>query len=116
MLRVYNPWENRWNYFQGKSENKRLVYYARDLMEYLEFDDEQEFKIAVDRAFKACEVLHISIDENFKTIFRYNGNSLVRDLKLSLLGCYLITINANPQNPNIARAQLYFTIKNVKDV
>lgn len=85
-------------------------YYASDLEEYLELDDEG-FQEALAKAEKACLCLHIPLQNNLKYVFRYTDQGLFRDIRLSALLSYLVSINANPDNINVARMQLYFGLK-----
>ncbi len=92
---------------QHKSEALYL-YYASELIGFFGFENEDEFNAALQRAFDACSAMQLSIDDNFLCVYRYAQNALLRDWKLSSLACYLIAINGNPGNRNVARAQLYF--------
>lgn len=89
----------------------RLTYYASDIMEKLGCDDEADMASAVDRAFQICQSLSLPIQSNFKRIYRYDGNRLAIDWKISPLACYLLMINGNPCNPNVAKAQVFFAAK-----
>jgi hypothetical protein len=86
-----------------------LYYSVSSIMETIGIDVD-EITLSLNRAFQVCETLHISIDRNFKKIFCYDGKSLSTDWKISALGCYLIIINCNPVNEQVAKAQLYFSI------
>ncbi len=116
MLKLYDPLEDSLTPFHRNKEVVELIYYASEVMESLGFSEEEELRTAINRTFEICISLHISIDENFRTIYRFNGNDLIPDWKLSALACYLITINANPANPKVAEAQLFFIIQKYKDV
>ena len=50
-------------------------------------------------------------------MYCYDGESLVADWKVSSLAHYLITINCNPANEQVAKAQVYFAFsKSEKNV
>jgi hypothetical protein len=93
----------------------KYVCYASELTERLNVS-EDELDAAVERAFKACASLNISIKHNFKSVFRTCEDHLVTDWKLSALACYLIVINADPANERVARMQVHFATKNFSDV
>lgn len=116
MLKLYDPLEDYLNEFNRQKNVVELRYYASDVIESLGLIEDKELQIAVNRALNICSSLHISIDENFRTIYRFNGNNLITDWKISTLACYLITINANPSNRKVAEAQLFFIIKNLNNV
>ena len=110
MLKLYDPLED----YLSESDKQRniieLKYYASEIIESLGLFETEELQTAVNRAIQICLTLHIPIDENFRTIYRFNGNELIADWKLSKLASYLITINANPSNIKVAKAQLFFTL------
>lgn len=81
-----------------------------DLMEDLGYRNENDLHHALMRAFEICCTMHISIADNFKRIYRYNDNLVEVDWEVSDLGCYLLLINGNSCNPNVAKAQLYAII------
>ncbi len=92
-----------------------LNYFVRDIMNNLNIDDSQEIEIAVKRTFDACKILHISKNQNFKKIYRFDGANLHIDWKISSLACYLIIINCNPSNEFVARAQLHYAINQFRN-
>ena len=116
MLKLYDPLEDYLSEFDRQKNAVELRYYASEVIRSLGLLEDEELQSAINRALKICLSLHISIDENFRTIYRFNGNDLITDWKISPLACYLITINANPSNPKVAKAQIFFTIQNYKDV
>ena len=110
MLKLYDYLEDmtagngRHWYYQN-----RLKYYMSDIMEELHISEE-DAHISVKRACLACLQLDIPVDLNFKRTFSHDGNTLKADWKLSALACYLVIINADPANENVARAQLFFAM------
>jgi hypothetical protein len=116
MLKLYDPWEHIFDSLQRKDDAPELLYYASDIEQSMGFSDE-ELEEAIERAFQACTSMHISIDDNFKAIYRSdNRHEMIADWKLSPLACYLLIINANPSNSNVARVQLFFASKNLQDI
>lgn len=116
MLKLYDPWEHIFNSLQQKEVAPELLYYASEIERSMGFSAE-ELEVAIDRAFQACTTMHISIDDNFKAIFRSDDqHEMVPDWKLSSLACYLLIINANPSNSNVAKVQLFFASKNIQEI
>lgn len=111
MLKVYDPWEYTYHSFHW-NEGGGVHMYASDLKEVLAFDeDDDDFETALQRALRVCETLAITVDDHFRSVYRYDRTALIHDWKLSNLACYLIIVNANPKNKHVARAQVYFAVK-----
>jgi hypothetical protein len=110
MLKKYDPFEN-YHSFQWRQDGEGVHFYASDLRDQLGFTDEEDFEEALQRAMKVCRTLAISLEENFRSVYRFDSTQLVSDWKLSNLACYLVIVNANPENRNVARAQVYFAVK-----
>lgn len=111
MLKVFDPLEEYFETLKKERPVPELNYYASELIDYLELADEQELELALERAFQVCSSLHISIEDNFKQVFRFDGQKLYSDWQLSSLACYMITINGNPIHPKVARAQVFFALQ-----
>lgn len=84
-----------------------LRHLVSDLMEDLGYLNETDFNHALLRAFEVCCTLQISIPAHFKKIYRFSDNRLQVDWQVSDLACYLLLINGNSCNPNVAKAQLH---------
>lgn len=115
MLKLYDYLEsiieernNRQRFFET-----RLNYFAGDIMEMMDIEDSEEIAGSINRAFQACGTLNIPFNKNFKRVYRFNGEYLIADWKISPLACYLIIINCNPCHNNVAKAQLYFVMNQV---
>ena len=108
MLKIYDPWEREAYTFQWKTQENKTYHYASELKKQFGFEQDEEFEQALERALKVCGSLAISVEDNFSSVYRFNSIGLIRDWKLSNLACYLIIVNANPENSNVARAQVYF--------
>ncbi|MDZ4795700.1 MAG: hypothetical protein SGI83_15585 [Bacteroidota bacterium] len=91
----------------------RLTYFVSEIMDGLNIDSLDEIAIALNRAFQACEILQLPIYRNFKRVYRFDGENMIADWKISALACYLVIINCNPGNENVAKAQLYFAMNKV---
>jgi hypothetical protein len=101
-----------YNYFEiakkEKAGDAKLDYSASDIFEILDVMETQERFLAIERTLKACMTLNIPLWQHFKKIYSYDGDDLCIDWKLSALGCYLLTVNCDPGNENVAKAQLFF--------
>jgi hypothetical protein len=86
-----------------------------DVMNRLGYCDEKDLHDALMRAFEICCVLQIPITDNFKKVYRYHDHEVEVDWQVSDLGCYLLLINGNTCNPNVARAQLLAMIASRKN-
>lgn len=89
-----------------------LLYYASDIMEKLGCEKDEEIDDAIQRVVQVCQSLNIPLKRNFRRIYRYDGFKMSTDWKISPLACYLLMINGNPCNPNVAKAQIFFATRN----
>ena len=96
-------------------KNFKLNYFVSDIMNNLNIDNSQEIEISMNRTFAVCNTLQISKKQNFKKIYRFDGENLLIDWKISSLACYLIIINCNPSNEFIARAQLHYALNRFRN-
>lgn len=109
MLKIYDHLEDlKLSELLHNAMNNRCRYYASELMEALDYDDFELFEEIILTAERACMALEIPVKHNFQMVYRYDENGLYKDWQLSQLACYLVSINGDPCNPKIARAQLYF--------
>ena len=90
-----------------------LNFFASDILQNLNIDDKEEVNESITRVFETCNVLNISKASHFKKVYRFDGVNLISDWKISPFACYLIIINCNPKNINVAKAQLYFVANRV---
>ena len=94
--------------------HQRLLYYASEVMERLGDISANDFAETLLRTMKICSALDIPINDNFKKIYRYDGEKMITDWQLSPLACYLLLLNGNPMNPAVAKIQLYAAFHNNK--
>ena len=107
-VKLYDPWEQNQHAFQWKADTVATTCYASDLRSQLGIEEEAGFEDAMRRALKVCRQLSIPIDDNFRSVYRFGSEALIRDWRLSDLACYLIIVNADPDNARVAEAQVYF--------
>ena len=94
-------------------------WYARELMNVLQYSNWQNFEKIIDKAKISCENSNISAFEHFidvnKTIKMPKGaEKKISDYKLSRYACYLIAQNGDSRKKVIALAQTYFAIQTRK--
>jgi DNA-damage-inducible protein D len=99
----------------GENEFERLgqangnrYWYARDFMRLLGYDNFTSFKKAINKAIGTCTTLGIAVVDNFSQVQRTINGVACEDYKLSRFSCYLVAMNGNTSNPEVASAQAYF--------
>ncbi|MDF2193271.1 hypothetical protein [Paraflavitalea sp. CAU 1676] len=85
--------------------SRRLIHYAGSLKERALLDEE-ELEKAVRKALIVCVSAGIQPSEHFKSIFIYEKEALKKDWLVSDLGLQLILLNADIENPVVARLQV----------
>ena len=91
-------------------------WYARELMEALDYSKWSNFTGVIDKAKSACKLSNNNIDDHFtdvgKTIKMPKGAiKTIDDYELTRYACYLIAQNGDPRKETIALAQTYFAIQ-----
>lgn len=91
-------------------------WYARELMEALDYSKWSNFTGVIDKAKSACKLSNNNIDDHFtdvgKTIKMPKGaTKTIDDYELTRYACYLIAQNGDPRKETIALAQTYFAIQ-----
>jgi hypothetical protein len=94
-------------------ENPPFKHYASELLSMLGMETFEEIMEPIARARQVCLTMGIPEDQHFKQVYRFHSLSLSLrpDFKLTPLATYLVTVNANPTNVNVAKAQVYFFLK-----
>ena len=97
-------------------ENGVEFWYARELMEVLQYSKWQNFEKIIDKAKTSCKNSDIKVFEHFtdvsKTIKMPKGaEKTILDYKLTRYACYLIAQNGDSRKKVIALAQTYFTVQ-----
>ena len=115
MLKLYDYLQDMMNEHNNRQWffETRLNYFINDILEMLNIKDTEEISSSLNRAFQACAALNISFEKNFKRVYRFNGENLIADWKISPLGGYLIIINCSPSHETVAKAQLYFAMNQI---
>jgi hypothetical protein len=91
---------------------------ATELLTLFGYKTWKRQKDTVERAIISCQNSGNDSASNFAEVVQMAQigdsqayRSVVRDYKLSRLGCYLTAMNGDPRKPEIASAQSYFAIK-----
>ncbi|MBS1938631.1 MAG: DNA damage-inducible protein D [Bacteroidetes bacterium] len=92
---------------------------ARELQEILGYSRWENFKVAMERGRKACEVSDNKVLDHFRDVTKMVGlgsgaQRPVEDVALTRYACYLIAQNGDPSKPEIAFAQTYFAVQTRK--
>ena len=100
-------------------ENGIEFWYAREIMEVLQYSKWQNFEKIIDKAKTSCKNSDISVFEHFtdvsKTIKMPKGaEKTILDYKLTRYACYLIAQNGDSRKRVIALAQTYFAVQTRK--
>jgi hypothetical protein len=107
MLKHYNTREDiQTSNPISRGYDRRLQYYASDVMKKLGYTGEDDMSKAMAGVFKICQSLNVPVAANFRQVSRAVGDDhFARDWKLSSFARYLLVMNSNPCNPKAARAQ-----------
>lgn len=105
---VFHSDEDRDNFDSYGHSNGIDFWYARDLMEFLGYDDYKKFNTVVQRAIATCVTVGVDIVDTFIPIKRTIGGEELPDYKLSRFACFLVSMNGDPKKERVAEAQVYF--------
>ena len=116
---ILNKTERNFESIKHIDENGVEFWYARELMEMLEYSKWGNFIKVIDKAKKSCENSNNTIFEHFadvgKTIkMPKNAEKTIEDMKLTRYACYLIAQNGDSRKKAIALAQTYFAVQTRK--
>jgi DNA-damage-inducible protein D len=93
---------------QAAHVNGGTSWYAREYALFLGYSDYGAFKKGpIDRAIAASMRANIPIAENFEEIDTIIDGRVVREMKLSRFGCFLVAMNADSKKTQVARVQAY---------
>jgi hypothetical protein len=85
--------------------HRNLRYYASEL-QTLGLEMPGDIYVAVGRALKACQTLHIAANQHIKTVYLFRDGTIYSDWLLSPLGLKLVLLNADPTNAVVAKIQM----------
>lgn len=100
-------------------ENGVEFWYARELMQMLEYSKWGNFVKVINKAKQSCKNINISVSERFADVGKTlkmpnNAEKIIDDYKLTRYACYLIAQNGDSRKTTIALAQTYFAIQTRK--
>ena len=100
-------------------ENGVEFWYARELMELLEYVQWRNFEKTIEKAKISCENNGIIAADHFADISKMveigsKAQRKLDDYMLTRYACYLITENGDPRKEQIAFAQSYFAVQTRK--
>jgi len=104
MLSIYDPYED---VFERPLYNIPLRHMASELMKDFGFANTAELNDSLQRTFEVCLIMNIPITDHFKKVYLYANHDLTTDWLLSDLATYLLLMNGNNRNYNVARARMY---------
>ncbi len=104
MLIVYDPYEEWTGSFDA--EQVQLKHLAGELLQDIGIHDATELQQILERAFDVCCQVNLPIEQHFKKVFLFSDGQLITDWLLSDMASYLLLVNGDPRNYNVARAQL----------
>jgi DNA-damage-inducible protein D len=90
----------------GTGSSPALRHYASELAQLLHLETLERMQAALDRAMHICENAGLPVQSNFRPVYRSQGDSIQTDYHLSDLASYLVIINADADNEQVAYAQV----------
>ena len=100
-------------------ENGIEFWYARELMELLEYAQWRNFEKTIEKAKISCENNGIIVADHFADVSKMveigsKAQRKLDDYMLTRYACYLIAENGDPRKEQIAFAQSYFAVQTRK--
>lgn len=99
-------------------ENGLEYWYARELMEMLEYSKWGNFEKVIDKAKESCKNSSLNVLDHFADVGKIVKAGVtsknIIDIKLTRYGCYLIAQNGDSRKKTIALAQTYFAVQTRK--
>ena len=108
--------EDRMDWLPEVGKPMSEFWYARELMEVLQYVKWDNFHRVIKQAMISCKISQQAVGDHFievnQTVISGKGKKeKIRDYRLTRYACYLTVMNGDPRKEVIALGQTYFAVK-----
>ena len=106
---LIDPNGNQLTVEEIRHENGGIYWLASELMRFLGYgDDMKSFSKAIRRATKTLSAMNRDVFSHISKTKLGTEKGVPDDYMFTRFGAYLVTMNADPNKPQVAKAQAYF--------